>query len=134
MTWALVELQAATGGAAAWHGFAATILAVALPLLTATKLGLELLSIAPRTRRSETLERSAQLLRGQLKTDLFWRLLLGGAGGLLLPVLAQLAAPGSPQALAAAVFGGLFLLLSELIERRLFFTAVSPARMPGVGA
>jgi hypothetical protein len=82
---------------------------------------------------SEPLRRTDRLLRGPLKRPAGLRRFLGVAGGLVFPALAVvgtvsddrgLAASSSVVSLAASIGG-------ELIERYLFFRAVTRPRMPG---
>jgi DMSO reductase anchor subunit len=77
--------------------------------------------------------RTALLLRGELGLEWRLRWLCGITGGVALPFMillllpsADLHLPGTLAALALALSGA-----GEWIERRLFFTAVSPDRMPG---
>lgn len=77
------------------------------------------------------LRRTAALLVGPLRHRAAARVALALAG--LVFVLAGLADQGAGRALIAG-FGTALLLASELIERHLFFTAVSPERMPGGAA
>jgi hypothetical protein len=76
------------------------------------------------------------LLRGQLAGQFATRLTAGALGGLLLPWLlvssmGQLGAAGQLIFLAAS-FG--MLLLGEVLERMLFFKALSAPKMPGAVA
>ncbi len=68
-------------------------------------------------------QRTARLVAGPLAWAVRTRLLLAAAGCLLL------VATGSG---AAAAAGLLLLLLAEVAERRIFFTSMSPDRMPGL--
>jgi Fe-S-cluster-containing dehydrogenase component/DMSO reductase anchor subunit len=74
------------------------------------------------------------LLRGPLKRVVGLRRFLGVAGGLVLPALAMVGWVGNdPGATAAAAVLALASAIGgEFLERRLFFTAVSKPRMPGV--
>jgi DMSO reductase anchor subunit len=67
----------------------------------------------------DDLHKTAQLLVGPLSRWLRWRIALTAVGVAVLPLLALAALP--------------FLVVGELLERRLFFTASVAPRMPGVG-
>ena len=87
-------------------------------------------------RKLGELKRTALLLRGQLLKEFVARLGLGAVGGLLLPLLltasmAQLTPVGQLGFLTASA---LLLLLGELLERTLFFRALSAPKMPGAVA
>jgi DMSO reductase anchor subunit len=75
------------------------------------------------------LKRTARLLTGRLRQALVVRVTLLVAGGLVLPgcVLAGIV----PQTFSFAAIVFALLLAGELVERYLFFTAVSPTQMPG---
>ncbi len=84
-------------------------------------------------RKLGDLKRTALLLRGPLLPSFATRLALGTLGGLLLPLLltmsmTQLSAAGQ---LAFLLLSAALLLLGELLERALFFKALSTAKMPG---
>jgi DMSO reductase anchor subunit len=84
-------------------------------------------------RKLGDLKRTALLLRGQLLPTFATRMALGALGGLLLPLLltmsmAQLSSAG--QLMFLLLSAGL-LLLGEMLERALFFKALSTAKMPG---
>jgi DMSO reductase anchor subunit len=76
----------------------------------------------------DDLHKTAQLLTGPLKAHGQCRAALGAVGGFGLPLATAL---GGPLALAAVALP--LLVAGELLERRLFFTAVVAPRMPGVG-
>jgi len=87
-------------------------------------------------RKLGELRRTALLLRGQLAKHFVARLMAGGLGGVLLPLLllgsmARLTSVGHLVFLSAS-FGAL--LLGELLERMLFFKALSAPKMPGAVA
>jgi formate dehydrogenase iron-sulfur subunit len=87
-------------------------------------------------RKLGELKRTALLLRGQLAKHFVARLVTGGLGGILLPLLllgsmAQLSSVGQLGFLAASFVA---LLLGELLERMLFFKALSAPKMPGAVA
>lgn len=84
-------------------------------------------------RKLGELKRTAMLLRGQLAKELVVRLAAGALGGVLLPLLllgslTQLTSNGHLVFLSVS-FG--LLLLGELLERMLFFRALSAPKMPG---
>ena len=84
-------------------------------------------------RKLGELKRTAMLLSGQLAKELAARLGAGAIGGILLPLLLlgslqQLTSTGHLVFLSAS-FG--LLLLGELLERMLFFRALSAPKMPG---
>ncbi|HKY39638.1 MAG TPA: DmsC/YnfH family molybdoenzyme membrane anchor subunit [Polyangiaceae bacterium] len=84
-------------------------------------------------RKLGDLKRTALLLRGQLVKEFAARLGLGALGGLLLPVLltsAQAQLSNAGQLVFLLLSAGL-LLLGELLERMLFFKALSAPKMPG---
>jgi formate dehydrogenase iron-sulfur subunit len=87
-------------------------------------------------RKLGELKRTAMLLRGQLAKQFAVRLGAGALGGVLLPLLLlgsmqQLSAIGQLVFLAASFA---LLLASEVLERMLFFKALSAPKMPGAVA
>jgi DMSO reductase anchor subunit len=87
-------------------------------------------------RKLGELKRTAMLLRGQLVKQFAARLAAGAVGGMLLPVLLvgsmrQLSESGQLVFLMLSFFT---LLLGELLERMLFFKALSAPKMPGAVA
>jgi Fe-S-cluster-containing dehydrogenase component/DMSO reductase anchor subunit len=87
-------------------------------------------------RKLGELKRTAMLLRGQLAKHFVVRLAAGALGGILLPLLLlgsmkQLSSTGQLGFLAASFAA---LLLGELLERMLFFKALSAPKMPGAVA
>ena len=87
-------------------------------------------------RKLGELKRTAMLLRGQLAKHFVVRLAAGALGGILLPLLLlgsmkQLSSAGQLGFLAASFAA---LLLGELLERMLFFKALSAPKMPGAVA
>ena len=92
---------------------------------TSGKVLWELSVLRHRRRGDGDLAKTAQLLTGELRRELLARVGLGLAGGIAIPALvlggAPVAAVGLPLVVGA-----------ELLERRLFFTAVAPPRMPGL--
>ena len=101
---------------------------VALMATVAVKLAWELSVLRHRRRPStDDLHRTARLLTGRLARPFRWRVLLGVVGGLALPALALVT-----DVAILTVPGLLLATTGELVERRLFFTAVSAPRMPGL--
>lgn len=79
------------------------------------------------------LKRTALLMKRDLKEVTLWRFILGFLGGLALPSLTLLAQSPAGST-AAMVLCGMSMILTfggEILERTLFFTAVSAPRMPG---
>jgi formate dehydrogenase iron-sulfur subunit len=83
--------------------------------------------------RLTPLRRSAELLRGPLLRLGARRLVLGGIGGIALPLLTVAAGESSPALLKVVLSGVAFLVViaGELSERLLFFQAVARPKMPG---
>ena len=107
------------------------MIAGALMLATAAKLGFE--SRDRREQDGEPLRRTAWLLHGPLRRPAGLRCFLGAAGGLVMPALAIAAAVSGDRgaASAAAVLALTASIVGELIERSLFFRAVTRPKMPG---
>jgi formate dehydrogenase iron-sulfur subunit len=115
-------------------GSATTSLWVASPLQAGLILGASLmlgisearLWVGSKPGEGMELKRTRDLLQGPLRGEFKLRIILGVLGGILLPVW-MLVRGGSDvvAALAAVAFA------TAIIERHLFFTAVSPNRMPG---
>ncbi len=106
-------------------------LAVALIGATLCKLALDMSVLKHGDSDSATwtqLRRTASLQRGVLRPVLAVRLLAGSVGGILLP-FAMVTGAVAP-AWGIAVFAAC--LLGEIAERLLFFTSVSPDKMPGM--
>jgi formate dehydrogenase iron-sulfur subunit len=76
---------------------------------------------------STQLERTARLQSGLLRPVLTARILLGLAGGVLLPFIMITGSFSLPLRVTAAVL----CLAAEFVERYLFFASVSPDKMPG---
>ncbi len=79
------------------------------------------------------LKRTALLMTRDLKEVTAWRFLLGGFGGIVVPG-ALLLSGATPRHLSTLVFTCVALIASlagELLERTLFFRAVSAPKMPG---
>lgn len=79
------------------------------------------------------LKRTALLMTRDLRDVTSWRFLLGGVGGVILPGLLVLTGtvPEVVSSLLVCFVALLLTLSGELLERTLFFTAVSAPRMPG---
>lgn len=75
------------------------------------------------------LKRTALLIIGELRRVALGRVALGALGAAVLLLAAR--GPRSGAAMAAAVLGLGLLTVAELLERSLFFTALSAPRMPG---
>jgi formate dehydrogenase iron-sulfur subunit len=84
-------------------------------------------------KRLGEIKRTALLLTGPLRSHSLWRLGLGFAGGVALPLLVSLLVRGPIDAPVIVLTSLLWLLVvsGELCERALFFRAVSVPRMPG---
>jgi formate dehydrogenase iron-sulfur subunit len=109
-------------------------LCATLIVVVLLKLGYELSLLGHlRDKQQSELKRSALLLAGELAPLLRWRLAAGVLGGLALPLLLWLRLPDTLAALEVALaFATLATMLAgELLERLLFFAAVSSPRMPG---
>lgn len=76
----------------------------------------------------DDLHKTARLLTGELARPVRWRAVTGGLGAVALPAAVAL---GAPLVLAMVCLP--LVVAGELLERRLFFTAVAAPRMPGVG-
>lgn len=89
-----------------------------------------------RHRQASALRRSAELMRGELAAVVQSRFICGFVGGIALPCMllqTGLAPSESSRLLIGLVAIALFVacLAGELLERYLFFTAVSQPKMPG---
>jgi formate dehydrogenase iron-sulfur subunit len=99
-----------------------------LAVATAVKLLWELVLFAHLNDREWTdMKRTALLMSGVLKRASIARFVCGAVGGVILPILVVLGT--IPQVIAIAILP--LVLLGELLERFLFFTAVIPQKMPG---
>jgi formate dehydrogenase iron-sulfur subunit len=103
-------------------------LATLLVLAGATKLLWEASVLRHLRGGDADLRRTALLLTGALAAPARWRAVAGGVGSVALPAAVALGAP-----LAIALIAFPLVLGGELLERRLFFTAVVGPRMPGLG-
>jgi Fe-S-cluster-containing dehydrogenase component/DMSO reductase anchor subunit len=131
------------GAAAAWLGSSSSAqstvrtLCWLLMLLSGFKLlGEATVLLHLYDRKLGELKRTAMLLRGQLAKHFIVRFAAGAVGGLLLPLLlvgsmSHLSVTGQLIFLATS-FGAL--LLGEVLERMLFFKALSAPKMPGAVA
>lgn len=123
-------------GAQSWTGAVALPLAYAIVAGSVIKLLWELGIFSHlRSRRLTDLKRSALLLKGDLKNALSLRVLIGALGGVLMPLLLvatlDAPAPDTTSLLVVATLAWLLLLGGEIVERILFFQAVSAPKMPG---
>jgi formate dehydrogenase iron-sulfur subunit len=131
------SIVAAGAFESAHPGLTATrqFLAVVLMVAATIKLLGELLVLRHRGPNAALdLKRTATLLTGTLADVTRQRMIAGVLGGVALPSLLLLSGTesGTSAALSAvAVLSLLALIAGELLERRLFFSAVSPPRMPG---
>jgi len=128
------------GAAALWlgrsHEVTSTIsnLTLLLVLVTSFKLlGEATILLHVYERKLGELKRTALLLRGALMKKFAARLGIGVVGGVLLPVLlrasmSELSSVGVVVFLSASFC---LLMLSEVLERMLFFKALSAPKMPG---
>ncbi|MDA1050806.1 MAG: dimethyl sulfoxide reductase anchor subunit [Planctomycetota bacterium] len=96
---------------------------------------------ALRNQRHTPLKRTALLLKGELSMIMTARFIIGGMGGILLPLILLGERQLAPVAGFQPLFIGIFALLmaglcmaGEFIERYLFFTAVVAPKMPGTQA
>ena len=76
----------------------------------------------------EELQRTSRLLGGRLRSLRLVRILLSSTTMILLAIPVPVGSGGS---LLPAILAGAVLFASDLLERTLFFRAVSPDRMPG---
>ncbi|HUY35485.1 MAG TPA: DmsC/YnfH family molybdoenzyme membrane anchor subunit [Pirellulales bacterium] len=91
-----------------------------------------------RQKQNSPLRRSAVLMSGELSAAVKSRFICGFVGGIAIPGMLLAASSPSSRAdssdlfvVAAACAAFVVCLAGELLERYLFFTAVSPAKMPG---
>jgi DMSO reductase anchor subunit len=123
--------------AAVMNGFGYRLLQ-GLVAATLVKLGVEALVLGHlRDKKHTPLKRTALLLTGELARAALWRVGAGVLGGVLLPLLVVLLAGSRPAGFPAGLVGVgvgaslIFILLGELLERSLFFTASVAPKMPG---
>jgi Fe-S-cluster-containing dehydrogenase component/DMSO reductase anchor subunit len=81
--------------------------------------------------RQTSLNKTALLLSGQLNVFVRARIVFGVLGGLVIPLSGLLQSSNSNGSPALAFVALGLCLAGELTERRLFFTAVVPKKMPG---
>jgi DMSO reductase anchor subunit len=124
---ATAAVDAITGGRA-WIP-----LALVTAAATFVKLVWELSPFWARERAQNDVGRSALLLRRDLRGQFVARLVLGGAGGVAIPLALGFLTAGNPdgRVIAAAVIGTALLVAGELVERHLFFRVAVAPRMPG---
>ena len=106
------------------------VVTVGLLMVSVFKLALEagfLLVHARNNDRSRN-KRSALVMTRACSRTLGWRFMLGVVGGIIIPVLAL----GSALPLSVKVIAFGLCLAGEILERVLFFEAVTPERMPGI--
>jgi formate dehydrogenase iron-sulfur subunit len=106
------------------------VVTVGLLLVSVFKLALEagfLLVHARNNDRSRN-KRSALVMTRACSRTLAWRFMFGVVGGIIVPVLAL----GSALPLSVKVIAFGLCLVGEILERVLFFEAVTPERMPGI--
>ena len=115
-------------GAAIFHP---TMLLLAVVIIASSaKLLVEILTLRHVTDTTLTpLKKTALLITSRFQSIAFARLLCLVLGGIGLPLLLVTNAFASPTILAVLAFA--VLLLSELLERSLFFTTVVAPKMPG---
>jgi DMSO reductase anchor subunit len=135
-TTVVATLITAASGLAGPNSGVARILLPALIVVVAIKLTFEASLFAHlQSKQLTPMKRSALLMKGDLATSAKWRFALGIAGGILGPALwlciDRREASGS--LLSHTIIIGQFatLLIGELLERYLFFSAVVAPRMPG---
>jgi Fe-S-cluster-containing dehydrogenase component/DMSO reductase anchor subunit len=114
-----------------WLSFAGPLLVVATALKIA---GESWVLMHLRDKQVGDLKRSALLLVGDLRSLFFVRLALAGLGGVVLPATFFVASEGVPWGaqVSVAILSAVMLLAGELVERMIFFAAMSSPRMPGV--
>lgn len=111
-------------------------LAIAVLAATVAKLAYDAMLLSHlATYRNSPLKRSARLVVGVLRPYAFARVAAATLGGIIVPVV-FLGEPSPPSSLTWTGMLGVLLMWSgcvigELMERYLFFAAVSSARMPG---
>lgn len=139
-TWLMLTISYGLVGDTAWGALAERLvrpLALALIVATSLKLAYDASLCWHLTSfRNTPLKRSALLVVGQLRRFAVARLVAGGLGGVLLPLVVLQSSMG--QFSPGGVFGAetvalmwIGCLIGELLERYLFFAAVSSPRMPG---
>jgi DMSO reductase anchor subunit/ferredoxin len=121
--------------AAVMQGFGQRLLQ-GLVLAMVAKLAVEALVLTHlRDKKHTPLKRTALLLTGELARVAVGRVAAGALGGVVLPgLLLARVLPAGFQTVGTGLFMGLvliFMVLGELLERHLFFTAAVAPKMPG---
>lgn len=120
-------------GSALWGNYERAVPPLSMASLAAFMMMKLAFELTPLTHGNITewtaLKRTARLLQGPLRSPLLFRLTCGVFGGVVVPSL--LATRVISAGVATSVVLVATLLLGELAERYLFFTAVSPTQMPG---
>lgn len=134
-TTAAGAVSGSAGGTAMASSFA-EIVFPGLIIAVACKLAFEAsLFVHLRSKQHTPMKRSALLMTGDLAKAAKWRFALGVVGGILVPAfwVWQDHPTASASIFSQVLIGGqfAFLLIGELLERYLFFTAVVAPRMPG---
>jgi Fe-S-cluster-containing dehydrogenase component/DMSO reductase anchor subunit len=118
------------------NGVNSMLIAALIGLVTAAKLAFEHQIfrhlVDEETLAPSPLNKSARLLAGELGLIARLRIVCGIVGGVILPLtfMLRLSPGGSTEIIfSLAIF--VLCLVSELLERFLFFAAVAPAKMPG---
>jgi formate dehydrogenase iron-sulfur subunit len=106
------------------------IVTVGLLMVSLFKLALEagFLLVHARNNDRSPNKRSALVMTRACSRTLAWRFISGVVGGIIIPVLAL----GSALPLSVKVIALGLCLVGEILERMLFFEAVTPDRMPGI--
>lgn len=107
------------------------LLALLLIAFTAMKLSFEYQFLAKNYERDDSHRLTKKIMLESLKSLTFSRFTLGLIGGILLPIAALVMGASSWLTATIAIVGIGCLLLGELAERALYFSAVIPLRMPG---
>jgi formate dehydrogenase iron-sulfur subunit len=109
-------------------------LAGVLALLVTMKLGFELTPLRHLWQKHWSPEqRTARLMMGELRETTTARFMSGIIGGIVMPlaILARQPAPGWTT-LGLTIWLLAFVVLGEMLERRIFFCAVAAPKMPGM--
>jgi Fe-S-cluster-containing dehydrogenase component/DMSO reductase anchor subunit len=142
-TWLALLLTGLAGNSAEMHLLQARIsrpLAIGLIVVAAAKLLWEgSICVHLSDRRNTPMRRSARLMIGPLANSVLARFAFGLLGGVLMPLFLLLNAPADGDVAAGADVQTVLMvamlfsacLAGELLERFLFFAAVSAPRMPG---
>jgi DMSO reductase anchor subunit len=115
-----------------WAWAASKSLMLPLSLLTLLKLGTDASILLHLSARGlGELKRTATLLVGELRAQAAARAVLGALGALLALLLSRESELGAGASLAILCVVWALLLAAELLERTLFFRALSAPTMPG---